>query len=221
MRSTSDQWDASTWSRPTDGIDGGRFNLYGLRSLLRDALDEASDLPDDAPGPTIGDLREWWSRTAVESDRGAEIVNPAGSAIYRVTLDPRPGSAELRTVEVIATGDNTDPSIFRVPVGTLAAQARAVLALPADIVIGARGPARPTAETLAEHARDRIPRSKIAERYDRKVATVDQWMREARRERPDLDWPERRRGPSPRAQTPPATAGENRGESPTNRKADR
>ncbi len=220
MHTTSDRWEASTWSRPTDGIDGGKFRLAALRTLLRDALADAAELPDDAPGPPIGELRQWWERTEVTLESGAEIVNPSGTAVYRVTLDPRPGAVELRTVEVIGTGENADPNIFRVPVSTLAAQARAVLSLPADIVIGARSQPRPSAEELAQLARDRIPRSKIAERYDRKVATVDQWMREARRERPDLDWPERRRGPSPRIQTPPAPAGGNRGERPTDRKAE-
>lgn len=138
---------------------------------------------------------------------GARIRHEVRGVTYFVTIERADDAVHLRTVEVVPDEVPADPLVWRIPSRVLAETAAEVLALQGDndgaIVGGVDAPDAdrpPSAEELAELVRARVSRQAIAERYGRAVATVDQWLRVARQESPEL-FPARTRGPKPRPKT--------------------
>lgn len=195
---TKHEWERSSWTRPADGT---ALRQHALRAWL---IEQTEGLADDAAVPfTLAELREVLTVSKPSpGTRGARLRDKGRGVVYNVTIDPTLGSVGLRTVEIVTKGTD-DRAVFRVPVAELIREAAAVQAFEAAhadddsrpaIVIGAKG-GSPTPETLLTLIRGGVSRAEIATRYERSVGRVDQWLREARDERPDLDWPETRRGP--------------------------
>lgn len=195
-------YERSSWTRLSD------WYRAGLHALPRVILEETEGLADeDAPPFTVGELRQW-AREAMptESVAGAELRDTERDVIYRVTLDETRGSTGLRTVEVETTEGSDDLSVFRLPVSQLRAQTAAQLTWERSmegeagrpaIVIGDRD--QPiTFEALAELVRSGVPRAEIADRCGRHPSRIDQLIREGRRTRPDLNWPQPKSGPKPK-----------------------
>lgn len=151
---------------------------------------------------------------------GAVVVDQARGARYRATVQPGDGEVQLSSVEVLPAepGGTLSARALQVPGQHLADAVAAYLARQAaaearsresggdgrTVLLNAtvrRTAAAPSAEELRELVREGLKRTTIAERYDRSPSTVDQWLRVARRDRPDLDWPPRRRGPQPGTRT--------------------
>lgn len=138
--------------------------------------------------------------------RGAEITDPDRRVSYRATIGRGDGRVWLRSVEIIPDDPDPDARVWRVPHQAIAEAVALQLAEEDRVAANGWfqvGPNRigdgiPTPEELAELLRRGENRHTIAARYDRSTSRVDDWLRAARRDRPDLDWPRRRRGPKPR-----------------------
>jgi hypothetical protein len=181
------------------------------RSLLADLKAKLGDQPDEREVTvTVGLLRSLLeAHEALPSEPGAAIRDEVAQVTYNVTVGRAPGKAWLRTVEIVPDSDDPDPRVFRVPVRRLAELAAEVLALEdgeASLIfnvpeVGENAPP-PDAEELAALIRERIGRQKIADQYGKSLSRVDEWLRLARRERPDL-FPARTRGPRPKTPDAP------------------
>lgn len=144
---------------------------------------------------------------------GAAIRNDGRGVTYFVTVDRQGAEVHLRTVEVVPDRAPADPRVWRIPERVLADTAAEVLALEDSsgdpehtLVWGVDWPdpdRPPNAEELAQLINSKVTRKVIAKRYGRALGTVDQWLRVARKERPDL-FPPRTRGPRPEQETPEA-----------------
>lgn len=171
-------------------------------------------------------LPSWVVQLLVDNARpapmtaGAVVVDTVRGAQYRATIQRSEGVAQLASVEVspIEPGATLPAGTFRVPGKHIADAVSGFLAQRAaaearsrqsggdggSVLFNAtvrKESATPTAEELRELVRAGLNRGAIASRYGRAISTVDQWLRKARRDRPDLDWPERRRGPAPRSES--------------------
>ncbi|MCU4296332.1 hypothetical protein D3I60_04425 [Brevibacterium permense] len=166
---------------------------------LRSELGGRDD--DEQVQMTVGQVRELLDALAPPKTLpGAQVYDPERGVTYRVTLQGEAGDRSLRTVEVIPDEGVVDPSVYRVPASLLTAMTAEVVAATKGGRVTldnrndvARGH-RPSAQELAQLIREEHTRNSIAEKFDRKVSTVDQWLRRARRELPD-EFPEATRGP--------------------------
>lgn len=201
-------WRMGSWERPQDGSPD-RIPRRVYEELSR----ELEGAPDDQPvqGVTAGMMRALLApHERRPGTLGATITDLDKRVTYRATIGRAEGQSWIRTVEVIPHDDRPDPSVFRIPHGAIADRTAEVLNVqaavagegdPRDVLIwGTRGPRPgiPTPEELRELVRQGLTRKAISELYkDKSLSRVDDWLREARAERPDLDWPPRRRGPKP------------------------
>lgn len=166
---------------------------------LRSKLEGRSD--GEQVQMTVRQVRELLDALAPpETLPGAQVYDDERGVTYRATLQGDDGHRSLRTVEVIPDEGVVDPSIYRVPASLLAVLTAEVVAATEEGFATldnrndvARG-YRPSAEELARLIREGHTRNSIAETFDRKVSTVDQWLRRARRELPH-EFPEATRGP--------------------------
>lgn len=196
-------WELATWRR----TEGAPDRLP--RRLRAELAAEVTDVPDDAQVIlTAGMLRSLLAaHEEPQATHGASIYDPDRRVTYFATIHRAEGQAWLRTVEVVPHDERPHPDVFRVPASAVAAAAARVLAEqaaagdPDDVVIwGDRvpPPGTPSAEELREFVRRGETRQTLAALFDKSVSRVDDWLREARRDRPDLDWPARTRGPRPK-----------------------
>ena len=210
-------YERSSWTRPNSGDRGKLVQLHAwLRDELGPWMDQQLDAWSGAETPPftreefrewVQALREWIELSAPgEGTRGAALRDTERDVMYRVTLDRTQGSTGLRTVEVETPEGSDDLSVFRLPVSQLRAQTAALSASQESmeresgrqsIVIGDRD--QPiTFEALAELVCSGVPRAEIADRYGRHPSRIDQLIREGRRTRPDLNWPQPKSGPKPK-----------------------
>ncbi|MDO5495923.1 MAG: hypothetical protein Q4G64_09430 [bacterium] len=171
-------------------------------------LADLDGVPDSAPVAVRADtLRTLLACQAPPtSTRGASIRNESRGVTYLATVARGTDGVHLRSVEVVPDHVPADPRVWRIPERILTETTAEVLALEAasgdaadSFAWGVDWPdpdRPPSAEELAELVNASVTRHAIAERYGRALNTVDQWLRVARRERPEL-FPERRRGPKP------------------------
>jgi hypothetical protein len=176
--------------------------------------------PDDQPVTISADLLRSLlaAHDRAPSEHGASIRDDRAGVTYNVTIGREPGRAWLRTVEILPDAAEPDPRVFRVPVRRLADLGAEVLALEGgedEVLVfavpepGEKVPPPPDADELAALIRARVSRQKIADRYGRSPSRVDEWLRVARRERPDL-FPPRTRGPKPRTTDTPSQGKDHR-----------
>lgn len=198
-----DSWTLSTWQRAVSEPERiSRPLLASLRGKLADA-------PDDAEVTlTVGTVRALLAaHERPEVERGVRIDDDRRRCTYRVALGRGDGRRWLQHVEVTPWDDRPDPAAFRLPPRDLASAAARVLAEqegtdPSDpagvLIFGDRVPGKaPDPEELADLVRGGMPREEIARAYGRSLSRVHQWIRQARRDRPEL-FPARTRGPAPR-----------------------
>lgn len=199
-------WMLSTWER--------ELPIEGNRIMPRRRAELAAKIADASDGSGVrlsaGELRKLLAAYDRPYERGARIEGTGENAgvIYLATIDAeRPG--RLRTVEVIATDHPPDPKAFRVPVRLLEDLTRYVLTMqdevtaddPRDVVFVEWDVPRdgiPTPEALHELQTQGVTAGGIGKLYSRSETRVFQWLRSARQERPDLDWPLPTRGPRPK-----------------------
>lgn len=208
----TDRWVAGSWIRSEWPDDPPVPLRPGQAAQIRAQLDTVGAQDTDVVEVPVGLVRQLLA--LAEGGRrvpGARIEDAETNATYYVTVARRDQAAGLRTVEVVPLDPSrpVDPRAFRIPERALADAAAVVLARQraalrigdpddpdqlARVISSPRsarpaGDSRPDAEQLREDVRAGLPIAAIAERYDRSKSTVLQWLRKARRERPDLDWP--------------------------------
>jgi len=200
IASIREGWDLTTWSRELPAE-------IRIRPSRRAELTKAvADVADDTKVRlAAAEVRALLAAADRPKVRGARIegVNENAGVIYLVTVQPEE-PRRLQTVEVI--GDN--PRAFRIPVRLLEDLTRYVLAAqdaaaaedgsdPNDVVIWAGRPSDgvPSAEDLRDFVARGLTAAGIAKLIDRTEGRVYQLLREARRERPDLNWPPVSKGP--------------------------
>ncbi|QCV88880.1 hypothetical protein FEZ32_11435 [Acidipropionibacterium jensenii] len=208
----ADRWIASSWFRQEWRDDPPVPLRPGQAAQIIEELDKAGVRDADMVEVPAGLLRQLVA--LAEGGRrvpGARIEDAEMNAAYLVTISPREQSARLRTVEVVPLDPSrpVDPRAFRIPEQSLADAAAVVLARqraavrigdpndPDQIARVVSSPqsarpasrSRPDAEQLREDVREGLPIEAMAERYSRSKSTILQWLRKARRERPDLNWP--------------------------------
>lgn len=181
--------------------------------LLADLLRDLEGVPGDSEvtGLTVDGLRELLAahkRPPVEL--GAEITDPERRVTYRCLIGRGEGRVWLKHCEVIPHEADPDPAIWRIPAQALADATALELARAVDtaeggdtsgvVIWGDTIPegGKPTPEDLSAMLARGETRKTIAKWFGRSESRVDDWLRIARRDRPDLPWPERRRGPKPR-----------------------
>lgn len=219
----TDGWTLWPWSRQDDQIREPDPIPDGLLEDLEDQLATAKR------GDSV-QVPAWVLQLLVDNARpaartpGAVIVDKARGAQYRATVQTGDGEVQLTSVEVLPAepGGTLSTRALQVPGQHLADAVASYLARQAAaearsrteggsgkaVLMAAsvrRKAAAPSAEELRELVREGLNRTAIAERYDRSASTVDQWLRVARRDRPDLEWPARRRGPRPGTVKPKTT----------------
>lgn len=217
-----DRYRAASWRRYVGGEREPAPLPPGFLDEVRERLAGLDDDDDVTLELRAGVLRQIVEHLQPEPassyERGAEVHDEEAGVTYRATIGRDRGRRWLRTVEVIPD-DIAAPEqrVFRVPTNVVAALVAEVHAAEAgeartdaelrmtfgdsSVVFGVRhAPPEPssvpTAEQLARLMHDGLNRREIAGYFGRSVNTVDQWLRRARREQPDL-FPERTRGPAP------------------------
>jgi len=189
-----EQW---SWTRE------GSRDLSVLPRYIRSALE--SDDGDTAVTLKMSQLRQLLGMD--RDERGAIITDHQLGVTYRATISTEHvGVPRLASLEIEGLDLAQHPKGFRVPVQTVAEITAAELARPADTFTWdmdakPRGE-RPEPEELLALVQRGEGNAKIAAKYQRPIDTVNRWLREARRDHPELAWPARRRGPAP--QTPDA-----------------
>lgn len=185
-----------------------------LPPKLRDELSRAvADAPDAQPVQLRADLVRALLRAHEPGPTEAAVTirdeQRRVTYVARVSTgqDGRVWLAGVRVEPDDSDQAEPDPRVWRVPareLAALAAEALAVHALAAEpehtVTAGVALPdpdAPPDAAELAALVRAGVRRQAIAERYGRSLSRVDDWLRLARRERPEL-FPPRRRGPKPK-----------------------
>lgn len=169
--------------------------LDDLRRELEGRVD------NDKVTMTVAQVRELLDALAPPETRpGAQVYDAERGVTYRITLQGEPGRPAMRTVEIIPDEGATDTGVYRIPSSLLASLTAEVVAAHEEGQFtlraqdeGARD-RKPSAQELAELVQGGHTRNSIAEKFDRKVSTVDQWLRKARREIPE-QFPKATRGP--------------------------
>lgn len=214
MSPLHDDWETSTRVSVT----------YGDRVNPAFAADMAKQLAQDPdagqvtlPLHVVRDLLR--PHLPQSSELGAVIHDTRRGVRWRVKLGRAPGRRPwLRSVEVMPDSVDPDPRLFTVPkrladaaADVIAAHelfANSTNAEPEDILtyrgVGEVFPnpdGIPSPEELYEAVQRGESAPLLAERYRRSVGRVYAWLGQARKDRPDLPWPPRRRGPAPRVET--------------------
>lgn len=173
-----------------------------------------AQLPDDAQTEVtvpVWALRRLMEQTEEGDQVPAAVVTDSDRRIqYTVTLgtDGPEEWVHRLTVEPLHDG-RPDPTAYRPPLASLARAARRLLTAQAEaesgeVVAMVSTPvrpgksSRPSPEQLCADVVAGLKRDDVAERYGVAVGTVDQWLRAGRRDRPELPWPPRTRGPKPK-----------------------
>jgi hypothetical protein len=199
---TRREWERSSWTQPTGRE---RIQLIALRSFLADQLAAAAGgervtIEAEALRAALRDT------TPGEGVNGAVIKDKQRGVTYRVTLDSRPRSPGLRSVDVSTKAATIDPLALRIPVQALVSQALAVRDQEANmanedgapgVVIGRRRLAPPTPTELWKLRQTKTV-EQIAEMYERQPRMVYEWLKAAREASPKLNWPEPNPGPTPK-----------------------
>jgi hypothetical protein len=202
-------WTLLSWSR---SLGTGCKMPPGRRRELAEKIAEAPD--DQRVMLSAGELRQLLAASDPPSERGARIIGTGKNegVMYSATIAPD-GSRRLRSVEIQLTNDEAYPRAFRVPVRMVEDLTRYVLGAqdaqvafddsdPADVVVFETG-----IPNYGGHSTDllhqwavieKIPPKGLAEMLGLSESRIYQLLREAREQRPDLDWPAPRRGPKPK-----------------------
>lgn len=136
---------------------------------------------------------------------GAEIHDHYRNTTYRATIDQR---GKLDHLETVSRGSEIDENALRrVPVERIrravfeqvqaqhGTDAGTLVFTPPGGVRFTEGEGPPEPEELARLMKDHgMRRQELARHYDTAVKNVDRWIRNARRQRPDLPWPAQRQG---------------------------
>lgn len=210
----------SGWSKPRrytreEGSPSAHWPSQALVDDLKAALHGVEDDTHvKVRAGVLQSLLAAFERDGMTKVPGASIRDKGRGVTYNVTVQGGEGRVWPRTIEVVLDDPETAPdaSLYRLPAQRLADAAAIHLAGQKEdelvwtdeegeviLAITDSKPAIPTTEQLAELVNSGMTRRVLAARFDRSVATVDGWLGQARRERPDL-FPAQRRGPKP--QTP-------------------
>jgi hypothetical protein len=207
IESIREGWALMSWHRAL----GAKSALRPSRR--RELTAKIAEAPDDQKVMlTAGELRLLLASADPPRERGARLTGTGKNegVIYSATIDPDSGR-RLRSIEIQLTDDRAYPSAFRVPVRLVEDLTRYVLAAqeaeagtddPSEVTIfetGIANDGRHSADLLFDWvAKEKIPPKGLANMLGLSERRIYQLLSEARAERPDLDWPPRRRGPKPR-----------------------
>lgn len=214
MNRVSDSWTAVVVTVPVRGEPVPRRAADDLAAQI-------DGLPDDADvSLPAGVVRALLAPHRTERTELAVTVMDTNKGVtYRTKVARGRGRVALAEVTVQPSDPLTaDLSVWRVPAQALADAAALTLARHEAAASAAERPEAavtfvgegavlpdpdgiPTAEQLCDALNAGETRHTIAARWHRSVARVDQWLRVARRDHPELPWPPRRRGPKPQNPT--------------------
>lgn len=172
------------------------IRLKAIAELCEDAL--SSNKTSDSHRAILQQIKDF--ATAPEPIEGVSLRDQEFRVTYNVLFDDSE-DRDIASVEVVGE-PSTDPRAWRIPKAELRRQAALFQArqqLSDEIEIVSRPPTKSTDERLFELVQVGADRKLIAETLGRSVSRVDQLLREARKRRPDLPWPEVRHSPKKEA----------------------
>ena len=199
-------WSVTSWERPED--DDNPEPPMPRRGDLSAMLAELDSNPEATSATVDAALLRSLLHHALReypTVPGAEIHDHYRNTTYRATIDQR---GKLDHLETVSRGVGIDENALRrVPVERIrravfeqvqaqhGAEAGTLMFTPPGGVRFTDGEGPPDAEELARLMKDRgMHRQELARHYGTAVKNVDRWVRNARRQQPDLPWPTQGQG---------------------------